>query len=67
MAEEKKKVASGKMLKITQVKSIIRAHKKQKATILALKLGRPNYFVTLSDNAKLQGQLRAVAHLIKVE
>jgi large subunit ribosomal protein L30 len=34
-----------KKLKITQIKSIIDRPKKQKLTIEALKLGRPNYSV----------------------
>lgn len=54
-------------LKITQVRSVIGATKKQKDTIKALKLGRPNYSVTLSDNAQVRGQIRVVEHLVRVE
>jgi large subunit ribosomal protein L30 len=36
---------SEKTIKITQVRSIIGGTKKQKATIKALGLGRPNYHV----------------------
>ncbi|MCS7012980.1 MAG: 50S ribosomal protein L30 [Chloroherpetonaceae bacterium] len=56
-----------KKLKITQVRSIIGSTKKQKATIRALKLGRPNYSVVLNDDPRLRGQLEVVAHLVKVE
>jgi large subunit ribosomal protein L30 len=62
-----KKEKSGKKLKITQVKSMIGASKNQKATLAALKLGRPNYSVELYDDPRLQGQLRVVNHLVKVE
>ncbi len=62
-----KKEKSGKKLKITQVKSMIGASKNQKATLEALKLGRPNYSVELYDDPRLQGQLRVVNHLVKVE
>lgn len=59
--------ATTKKLKITQVRSVIGSTKKQKETIKALKLGRPNYSVVLNDNPHLRGQIRVVEHLIKVE
>ncbi|ACF13570.1 ribosomal protein L30 [Chloroherpeton thalassium ATCC 35110] len=58
---------SNKKLKITQYRSIIGCSKKQKATIKCLGLGRPNYSRVLNDNPLLQGQLRVVQHLVKVE
>jgi len=58
---------SNKKLKITQYRSIIGCSKKQKETIKCLGLGRPNYSRVLSDNPMLQGQLRVVQHLVKVE
>lgn len=58
---------SEKKLKITQVRSIIGGTKKQKATIKALGLGRPNYQVEKQDNACTRGQIRVVQHLVKVE
>jgi large subunit ribosomal protein L30 len=54
-------------IKITQTRSTINCTKKQKATIQALGLGRPNYSRVLNDNPLLRGQLRVVNHLIKVE
>jgi large subunit ribosomal protein L30 len=60
-------MADKKQLKITQVKSVIRCTKPQKATIVALGLGRPNYSVIRKDGAALRGQLKAVEHLVKVE
>jgi large subunit ribosomal protein L30 len=58
---------SEKKLKITQVRSVIGGTKKQKATIKALGLGRPNYQVEKEDNACTRGQIRVVQHLVKVE
>ena len=58
---------SEKTLKITQVRSIIGGTKKQKATIKALGLGRPNYHVDRQDNPCTRGQIRVVQHLVKVE
>lgn len=54
-------------LKITQTKSIIKALKKQKLTIKALGLGRPNYTTILPDNPQIRGMLKVVNHLVKVE
>ncbi|TLU88185.1 MAG: 50S ribosomal protein L30 [Chlorobium sp.] len=58
---------SEKKLKITQVRSVIGGTKKQKDTIKALGLGRPNYQVEKVDNACTRGQIRVVQHLVKVE
>lgn len=54
-------------LKITQIKSIIKTNKKQKLTIEALGLGRPNYSNILPDNDQTRGMVRIVPHLVKVE
>jgi large subunit ribosomal protein L30 len=54
-------------LKITQVRSIIDRSKKQKLTIEALGLGRPNYSNVLPDNPQTRGMLEVVKHLVKVE
>lgn len=56
-----------KMLRITQTKSVIDRLKKQKLTIKALGLGRPNYTVTKKDTPQVRGMLEIVKHLIKVE
>jgi large subunit ribosomal protein L30 len=56
-----------KQLKITQTKSIIKRLEKQKKTIEALGLGRPNYFNILPDNPQTRGMVEVVKHLIKVE
>lgn len=54
-------------LKITQIKSVIKTLKKQKLTIEALGLGRPNYVNILPDNPQTRGMIEVVKHLVKVE
>jgi large subunit ribosomal protein L30 len=56
-----------KKLKITQTKSIIDRPKKQKLTIEALGLGRPNYIKIHNDTPQIRGMIRKVTHLVKVE
>ena len=54
-------------VKVTLVKSTISCSKAQKGTVAALglkKIGQSKVFV---DSATLQGQLKVVAHLVKVE
>lgn len=54
-------------LKVTQVKSVIKRLKKQKLTIKALGLGRPNYSNVLPDNPQIRGMIEVVKHLVIVE
>lgn len=54
-------------VKVTQIKSVIDRPEKQKRTIEALGLGRPNYSRVHTLNDNLQGMLRIVSHLVKVE
>lgn len=54
-------------IKITQTRSIIDCPEKQKRTIVALGLGRPNYSTVKTDSPEIQGMLRVVRHLVKVE
>ncbi|MGE5399831.1 MAG: 50S ribosomal protein L30 [Ignavibacteriales bacterium] len=56
-----------KKLKITQTRSIIDRNKKQKLTIEALGLGRPNYTVIHNDTPQIRGMLNKVSHLITFE
>ncbi len=56
-----------KKLKITQVKSIINRSEKQKRTIEAMGLGRPNYNTEMPDNPQTRGMIEVVKHLVKVE
>ena len=54
-------------LKVTQVSSVIKRHFKQKRTIKALGLGRPNNSNILPDNPQTRGMINVVNHLVKVE
>ena len=54
-------------LKITQTRSVIKKQQKQKDTIKAMGLGRPNYSVVLPDNEQTRGMIEVVRHLVKVE
>ncbi|HMY83445.1 MAG TPA: 50S ribosomal protein L30 [Saprospiraceae bacterium] len=54
-------------LKITQVKSTIDRNKRQKATIEALGIKKVYRSVVHEDTPAIQGMIRAVAHLVKVE
>lgn len=54
-------------LKITQTRSIIDRIEKQKRTIKALGLGRPNYVVVHNDTPQIRGMIRKVIHLVTVE
>ena len=56
-----------KKLRITQIVSQLDCLKKQKLTIKALGLGRPNYSVVHGDSPEIRGMIRVVKHLIKVE
>ena len=56
-----------KKLKITLVKSTIGAVPKNRATVESMGLRKLNSFVVLPDNAATRGQVRQVAHLVKVE
>ena len=56
-----------KQLKITQVVSQIDCLKRQKRTIEALGLGRPNYTVIKNDTPQIRGMIERVKHLVKVE
>jgi len=54
-------------LKITQTRSTIGRLKKQKDTMAALGLRKIGSSVTFEDSKVLQGMLKVVAHLVKVE
>ncbi|HNL68958.1 MAG TPA: 50S ribosomal protein L30 [Leptospiraceae bacterium] len=54
-------------IKITQTRSIIKCLEKQKRTIKALGLGRPNYSVIQPKNTQILGMIAVVNHLVSVE
>ena len=55
------------MVKVTLVKSTIGEVKSVKATIASLGLKKIRSEKTFEDSPELQGQLKKVAHLVKVE
>ncbi len=54
-------------IKVTQIKSTIKRPKDQKATILALGLGKINRTVEIENNPAIAGMVNKVSHLVKVE
>ncbi len=53
--------------KVTQVRSTIGVNPTHRGTLRALGLGRIGRTHTLEDGPALQGMLRSVRHLVKVE
>ena len=53
--------------KITQIKSTIKRPKDQKATIIALGLGKINRSVEVEGTPQIMGMINKVSHLIKTE
>jgi large subunit ribosomal protein L30 len=54
-------------IKVTQVRSIIDRPVRQKRTIEALGLGRPNWTKIHNDTPQIRGMIRKITHLVKVE
>jgi large subunit ribosomal protein L30 len=54
-------------LVITQVKSLSRIVKGQKATVYALGLGKVNSTVVQEETPQILGMIRKVHHLVSVE
>jgi large subunit ribosomal protein L30 len=54
-------------IKVTQIKSVIKRPKDQKATIIALGLGKINRTVEIENNPAIAGMVKKVSHLVKVE
>ncbi len=54
-------------LKITLVKSTIKAREKQAATVRALGLKKIGSFVEQQDNPQTRGMIKKVSHLVSVE
>ncbi len=58
--------ANTKKIKVQLVKSPIGYSKDQRATVVALGLGRMNSTVVKEDNECIRGMIRKVTHLVKV-
>ncbi|MBD8490273.1 50S ribosomal protein L30 [Echinicola sp. CAU 1574] len=64
------KYLTGKIMakvKVTQIKSTINRPKNQKATMVALGLGKINKSVEVENTPQISGMIRKVSHLVKVE
>ncbi len=53
-------------IKVTQIRSIIDSPMRQKLTIEALGLGRPNWVKIHNDTPQIRGMIFKVTHLVKV-
>lgn len=56
-----------KKLRVTQIKSTIDRHKKQKRTMVALGIRKMHQTVEHNDTPQIRGMIRSVGHLVKVE
>ena len=56
-----------KNVKITLVKSLIACKKAQIATAASLGLKKPGDSTVQANNACLQGKIKVISHLVKVE
>ena len=54
-------------VKVTLVKSLIACSKKQIATAATLGLKKPGDSTVQANNAALQGKIKVISHLVKVE
>ncbi|MDO4285431.1 MAG: 50S ribosomal protein L30 [Eubacteriales bacterium] len=64
---ENTKKAADKMLKITLVKSKIGAVPKNRKIVESMGFTKLNSSVIKPDNASTRGQIRLIAHMVKVE
>jgi large subunit ribosomal protein L30 len=62
-----KKTNSGKILRVTLIRSPIGFTKDQKATVRALGLHRMHQTVEVQDNPAMRGMLVKIVHLLKVD
>ena len=54
-------------VKVTLVKSLISCKANQIATAKSLGLNKPGNFIVAANDAVLQGKIRVISHLVKVE
>ena len=54
-------------VKVTLAKSLIAYSKKQIATAKSFGFKRPGDFVVVANNEAVQGKIKAISHLVKVE
>lgn len=66
-AKAAKPAASGKKLKITQIKSAAGRIQRQHATLIGLGLNKLHRSKVLVDSPEIRGMIETVKHLVKVE
>jgi large subunit ribosomal protein L30 len=63
---KKQNTAAGKMLKVTQVRSIIGYDKKQREVVRGLGLRRIGHSVEVLDHPAMRGMIQKVRHIVVV-
>jgi large subunit ribosomal protein L30 len=63
----KKAAKSGKMVRVTQIRSAAGRYDYQEATLKGLGLNKINRSRELEDTPSVRGMINAVQHLVKVE
>jgi len=67
MPQKTKAAAAGKMIRITQVRSIIGYEKKQREVVRGLGLRRIGHSVEVLDHPAMRGMIFKVRHLVVIE
>ena len=68
MPQKKKQTAdAGKMIRITQVRSIIGYEKKQREVVRGLGLRRIGHSVEVLDHPAMRGMIHKVRHIVVIE
>jgi len=67
MAKKKEQPEVKKMLRVTQLRSLIGYEQSQRATVRSLGLRRIRHTVVVPDTPQVRGMLQKVRHLVTVE
>jgi large subunit ribosomal protein L30 len=67
MPQKKKAAAAGKMIRITQVRSIIGYERKQREVVRGLGLRRIGHSVEVLDHPAMRGMIHKVRHIVAIE
>lgn len=67
MAKKKEQPEVKKMLRVTQLRSLIGYEQSQRATVRSLGLRRIRHTVVVPDTPQVRGMLHKVRHLVTVE
>ena len=67
MPQKTKAAAAGKMIRITQVRSIIGYEKKQREVVRGLGLRRIGHSVEVLDHPAMRGMIHKVRHIVVIE